>query len=118
MAISDEDRQGYLRQLAELRDLVVELSAAIHQIDGILAPALAAEARAKDEIRRTMPFKLGDGARRKPAYDTLLAIAVEWGKTRNERRDLAKRHDAYARKIESLNKLLAKEAKRGKKSAA
>ena len=88
MAMSDEDRQGYLRQRAELQDLVVELMADIHQLDASLAPVYAEEARAKDEIRRTMPFKPGDGARRKPAYDKLLAIAVEWGKTRNERRDL------------------------------
>jgi hypothetical protein len=117
--MSEEDRQGYLQQRAELQEMVTELIAEIHRLDVILRPVLAEEERAKDAIRRTMPFKLSDGARRKPAYDALLAISVKWGKTRNERRELSQRVRAYERKIESLNKLLDKEAKRrGKQTAA
>ena len=110
--MTDEDKAAYRQQVVELGDTIAELAASIHQLDIILAPVKTEEERAKDAIRRTLPFKLGEGARRKGAYDTLLEIAVEWGKTRNERRELATRQRAYERKIESLNKLLAKEDKR------
>jgi len=118
MAMSDEDREGYRQQVAELRTLVSELAADVYRLNESLRPVEIEEERAKDEIRRTLPFKPGDGARRKPAYDKLLAIAEEWGGKRNERRELSQRMRAYERKIESLSKLLAKEVKRGKQTAA
>jgi len=116
MAITDEDKAAWRKQIVDLREVVQELERDIHRLDIILKPVLVEEERAKAEIRKTMPFKLGDGARRKPAYDKLLEISVEWGKMRNERRDLFQRMRAYERRIESLGKMLAKEDKRRDKA--
>jgi hypothetical protein len=125
MAMSEGDRLAYQEEITALRIVIKELAHEIHRLDGILYPGWMEEDRIKKAVKETYGseakdagFVLNGAIERKPLFAEWMDLIVQWGPTRKERKDLSQRMRAYERQVDTINNMLAREAKRGKKSAA
>ncbi len=106
--------------LDELREWISDTAEIMAGYDSVLAPVWGQENAIKDAIERThdrgdggrLKFCPGEAPRRKPMFDALLDIAVQWGATKNARREVDRRLRGYEREAKSIRLELAAIAKK------
>jgi hypothetical protein len=119
---SDPEEQKVKLKLAldELREWISDTANIMAGYDQLLAPVWGQENAIKDAIGRThdrgesgrLKFCPGEAQRRKPMFDALLDIAVQWGPTKNARREVDRRLRGYEREAKGIRLELAAIAKK------
>ena len=113
------EKEKLKSDLSALREMISELAKTISGYDRLLAPYWHAKGDVEDAIRRThhrrppntIVFNPGGASNRKPSFDALMELAIEWGPTKAERSELQTRmkaHEREAGKLETELKYLAK----------
>jgi hypothetical protein len=108
--------------LSELREWISDTAEIMAGYDQLLAPVWGHENAIKDAIGRThdkddngrLKFCPAGAPRRKPMFDAVLDIAVEWGVTKNARREVHRRLNAYEREAKRIKLELEAIAKKEK----
>lgn len=102
-----------------LREEVMDLQRRIARMDRELEPAWREDGDLKVKIKDThgkdgrggIVFRMEGAEARKPLFEALLALSVEYGPVRQQRRELATLVRAYERRADNLEKYLQRKAK-------
>ena len=124
-AVQHDETAKLKNELIDLRDEVSSLQRRIALIDRELGPVWAEEDEIKVKIKEThtvnrwggIVFKLAGKDERRPLFDALLAICIEHGPVRENRKQLAQQMRSYERRAENLEKYLERKAKQRKGEA-
>jgi hypothetical protein len=111
-------------ELDSLRAALSDVAQTLSLLNGLLAPVDDEVNALKDRILIThrggthpalnlAPMSI---AQRRPLHNRLLQLSVEWGKRRNERRDLFQRQNSFEREIKRVTRLIGEAQKKKGKS--
>jgi hypothetical protein len=118
------EKEKLKSDLSALQEMISELAETIEDRNRLLAPYWDAKIDVERSIRRThggrpgletIQFDPVGAPVRKPCFDVLLELAIEWGPTKSDRAELQTRMKACereAKKIETELKYLAKKEKK------
>ena len=112
-------------ELFELRELIRDTAKTLDGYDRLLKPYWQDKEDIEDAVRRThgrgyadvLVFIPEGAPARKPLFDSLLALAMEWGPTKAERSAVQTRLSGYARQAKTIETELNRMVKKGKKHA-
>ena len=114
--------------LSALREVISELAETIGGYDRLLAPYWYAKGDIEDGVRRThgrapsraIVFEPANAPARRPMFNALMELAIEWGPTKAERSQVQTRMKALereAKKVETELKYLEKKKGRQREQA-
>jgi hypothetical protein len=109
--MTKEEEAALRQERSELLEGMQGLLGRLNKLAEILAPIIEIEKAAKSEIASTYVgnvYDISQRVARKRSFDRLLDIAVKWGKTRNERKEMARQYGAFKRRIEVIDTALRK----------
>lgn len=112
---SSEAKSDLGTELKEIREWITETAREMEVLDAVLAPVWQLENGIKDSIRRTHGDRLYDPAgapARRPCFEDLLQVSVQWGKVKNERRETARQLKAYEREADRLEREIARKRRK------
>ena len=112
------------QEISELSGEIASLDRRIELLDVELAPVTRLEFDLKANIRRThggrpdidpIVFNRAGAEARRPMFERLTEIAVQYGKVKAERSELRSRMKAYQKRVEVLSHEMERERKRAMK---
>jgi len=122
------EKEKLKTRLSELREEISELAKTVAGYDRLLQPYWYEKGDIEDDVRRThgrrydgaIDFAPDGAPARKPLFDALMELAIEWGPTKAERSQVQTRMKAFereAKKIETELKYLEKKKGRQREQA-
>lgn len=106
-------------RLGEIKEWLTEMAKTLAELDRVLGPVWSHEGALKDAIREThgvsqngrLVYSAAGSADRKPQFEELLQISMQWGGVKSQRRELGRRARGYEREVDQLRRELSRLAK-------